>query len=161
MKRAGKEMNNASGEGNSAAGCFGLVITAVVFFLLTSLCIPGMRNDVFGGLFGCKAHRTSSKPEPLKFEDSAAVAYVQERVLKELKAPSTAEFVGVAKVTRPTGSDIEKAARTLNIDPDHLWMVAGEVDAQNSFGAMLRNSYAGLVEFHPDKGYRVINIIIE
>ncbi|AVM46659.1 hypothetical protein C5Q97_18850 [Victivallales bacterium CCUG 44730] len=97
----------------------------------------------------------------MKFEDSAAVAYVQERVLKELKAPSTAEFVGVAKVTRPTGSDIEKAARTLNIDPDHLWMVAGEVDAQNSFGAMLRNSYAGLVEFHPDKGYRVINIIIE
>ena len=40
-------------------------------------------------------------------------------------------------------------------------MVTGEVDAQNSFGAMLRNSYAGLVEFHPDKGYRVINIIIE
>ena len=56
-------------------------------------------------------------------------------VLKALKAPATAKFVGVPSVQPFTDGSYE---------------VTGEVDAQNSFGALLRNHYT--VKLRPEDG---------
>lgn len=57
-------------------------------------------------------------------DDHAAVACAN-RIIEGLKAPSTAEF------SEPVAED----------DGDSSFVVTGSVDAENSFGAMLRKDY--------------------
>jgi hypothetical protein len=62
-------------------------------------------------------------------DESAACAMSQTFVRQNLKAPSTATF--------PAWSDDTCTVTRRN----HIWVVRSYVDAQNSFGAMLRTPY--------------------
>ena len=59
-------------------------------------------------------------------------------VEQRLKSPSTAKFGPYREmVITPTGGDCE-------------FTVSSYVDAQNSFGAMMRNSFTAVVRYMPD-----------
>lgn len=64
-------------------------------------------------------------PDPMEYS-SAATSYCQMAIKEQLKAPSTADFHWDTKVAPGEDGTI---------------LVAGTVDAQNSFGAMLQNRY--------------------
>ena len=64
----------------------------------------------------------------------AASSFAQRTVREALKAPSSAKFADVAAY--PDG-----ACR---------YLVAGRVEAQNSFGAMLAHNFSVLIEFDPE-----------
>jgi hypothetical protein len=89
------------------------IITAIIFGTVT-LCCFGAAQGWFG----------ESEPEPPPLSEQAQnICY--DEVLNQLKAPSTAELVSIA--ASPTEGD--------------TWTVTGSVDAENSFGAMLRNDF--------------------
>lgn len=73
-------------------------------------------------LIACFGDFDRSDPEPPAFDHVTAC---QDEVLSQLKAPATAEFVGSDRIT----------------EGEVGVMVTGEVDAQNSFGALIRSSY--------------------
>ena len=61
---------------------------------------------------------------------------VQDAVRSRLKAPSSAQFpVATAKVVQVKPCE---------------FLVAGPLDAQNSFGAMIRNTYMATIRYDPD-----------
>lgn len=90
------------------------IITAIVFGTVFLCCFGAVQ-----GWFG------ESDPEPPPLSEQAQnICY--DEVLNQLKAPSTAELVSIA--SSPTEGD--------------TWTVTGSVDAENSFGAMLRNEFS-------------------
>lgn len=70
---------------------------------------------------------------------SEAYVMIQADVKRRLKAPATAEF--------PTRYG--KGSRNEN---DCVYRVVGHVDAQNAFGAVLRNQFRGRIEYFPGDG---------
>ncbi|NMN56891.1 hypothetical protein FHT36_000769 [Xanthobacter sp. SG618] len=86
----------------------------------------------------------------LKF---SACYVVQEKARSLLKAPSTAKFDSCT-----TGAIVAKVK-----DKDEF-IVIGDVDAQNSFGAMLRSKYSGTAVHtgtEPDRGWQVKVMIVD
>lgn len=87
----------------------------------------------------------------------------QEFVKKKLKAPSTADFGGLFDDrSQAVFMTIEQAEAVVSAEfikklhnPDGVWGVTGSVDAQNSFGAMLRSDYTCVLDYDPadDKWY--------
>jgi hypothetical protein len=71
----------------------------------------------------------------------------EQSISKQLKAPSTADFSGYSET---------QVAKLKNGGPND-WIVMGFVDAQNDFGAKLRNNYQVVIEFEANKhdSYRV------
>lgn len=67
--------------------------------------------------------------------ESYAIANSQVEVKKRLKAPSTAEWVGV-----PNAGELQP----------NRWVVFGEVDSQNSFGAIIRSPFYVAYELSDD-----------
>lgn len=67
-----------------------------------------------------------------------AKAALQSSIADMLKSPSTADFVG--------GETIEAVGEC-------FYKISGEVDSQNSFGAIVRSRYSGTVV---DKDYKVV-----
>lgn len=65
----------------------------------------------------------------------------EDAVKEQLKSPSTAEFS-------------PKDETTFEID-ENVWTVSGWVDAQNSFGATIRNSYTVKITFDSETRYTV------
>ncbi len=98
---------------------------------------------VFGGvilLAGVLANWLDGNETPAVVSgERTAVWCAQERVKKMLKAPSTAKFPSRAE------SLVEQ------ID-EQTYQVRSYVDAQNSFGAMLRTRYMCTVEFDEATG---------
>lgn len=80
--------------------------------------------------------------------DRADACVIAQRFVRlQLKAPSTARF--------PPCIDMS-ITRNYN-----KWTVVSYVDAQNSFGAMLRNSFVAEVEYRPDLNeWRAIDVQI-
>ncbi len=76
-----------------------------------------------GALFG-----SSDSDEPNRFE---AIRYCEDAVLDQLRSPSTAEF----------------DSRSTDSNP---FRVSGTVDAENGFGATVRNSFACTVTITGD-----------
>jgi len=75
----------------------------------------------------------SSQPtQPLEVKPTCLESYIisQTYVERILKSPSTAEFINYKCMVK--GVDIENNKR---------YIVLGEVDSQNSFGAIIRNAY--------------------
>jgi hypothetical protein len=68
---------------------------------------------------------TRSDQQPVVDSTATLVADCQEQARGKLKSPSTARF--------PGGEQVEQTGNTIRI--------TGPVDAQNSFGAMLRGRY--------------------
>ena len=67
---------------------------------------------------------------PRAFGQTEICIFAREEVKKNLKAPSTAKFSGLC-------NEYKYSTRTEN--GLVVWTVMGQVDAQNSFGAMLRS----------------------
>jgi hypothetical protein len=89
---------------------------------------------------------TSSDKEP---DDISACVAAREFVRRELKAPATAEFPSCSamSITHKTNSN--------------KWTVQSHVDAQNSFGAMLRSNFLAEMEYQPaQKSWLPINVVI-
>ncbi|ADD41568.1 hypothetical protein [Stackebrandtia nassauensis] len=78
------------------------------------------------------------KPKPRSVEDQA-IDMCQDAVLQSLKAPSTADFVG-EPIAFSDGGEVAP-----------VYTVTGEVDAENSFGAMLRNLYTCDIQTSNDR----------
>ena len=70
-----------------------------------------------------------------------AITIAEKEVKAKLKSPSTAKF-----------SSSSETSVTRN---GNTWRVTGWVDAQNGFGATLRNSYAVKIEFASSDTYTV------
>lgn len=84
-------------------------------------------------------------------DDKAGMAYVmlQNEVREQLRAPSTADFPG----------RYEPGTRHLG---DCIYQVFGKVDAQNGFGAMLRTTFEGRIQYFPESGgWRTLELRVE
>ncbi len=77
----------------------------------------------------------------VEFDSIRAWQSVQNDVKNQLKAPST------AKLSSYGNSTVKKHATEPN-----TYVIRGYVDAQNSFGAMLRQEYVATVVFFPNGG---------
>lgn len=82
-----------------------------------------------------------SKPSKPKLDEWTAQVSCESAVKQLLKSPSTAEFSGWIRV----------------LNSDGTYTVTGNVDAQNSFGAMLRSSFSCTVR---DKGDSTTGTIV-
>lgn len=108
------------------------IITGVVFAVVFLCCIGAVQ-----GWFG------ESEPEsPPLSEQAENVCY--SAVLDSLKAPSSAELVEVSAY--PSEGD--------------QWIVNGAVDAENSFGAMLRSDFSCTVHQSGD-GWSIDSIDVD
>lgn len=77
------------------------------------------------------------------------VVVARDFVKRNLKAPSTAES-GTTNGTR------------VNSLGNNQYEVSGYIDAQNSFGAMLRNNFYVKMEYHPARDtYTLLDIRVE
>jgi len=74
-----------------------------------------------------------------------AYTVAHEFVLKELLAPKTAKF--------PWGSDVHKVINTGN-----RYKVTSYVDAQNAFGALIRNRYSVIMEYHGNGEWKLVSV---
>lgn len=75
-------------------------------------------------------------------DEIGAQVVCEQFVEDQLKSPSTAEFSGEV-VHRLRGK---------------VWIVAGEVDSENSFGAMIRNDYTCKARFVGDDQWRLLRM---
>lgn len=75
--------------------------------------------------------------------DSGAIVACQRFVLARLKSPAGADFPADERKASGSGSQ---------------WTVTGAVDAQNSFGATIRNRYNCRVEFTGGNNWRLLNL---
>lgn len=78
-----------------------------------------------------------------------AYVMIQDNVRSRLKAPATADFPWkYSNGTRHIG--------------DCVYVVIGHVDAQNSFGALLRANFTGRIEYFPKKGaWRTLTVSVD
>ena len=81
----------------------------------------------------------SSKRDDFGHDETDAWVVAQSIVSKQLKSPSTADFCRKSQAT------IVRSGNT--------WTVVGYVDAQNSFGATLRNEFTVRFTFFSDNQY--------
>ena len=91
-------------------------------------------------------------PNEWKRRDNSVAAYVlmKDQVIHRLKAPSTAKF--------PDQHDSDvMIARS----DDHSYTVYGFVDAQNSFGAMIRTHYTGVIQQSGEEEWKLVGLTIE
>lgn len=77
---------------------------------------------------------TATSKEPAEGTKEGATDVCHQFVEKKLKAPATAKFIDKGAALKPTGN----------------WIVNGEVDAENSFGALIRSVWS--CEVHHDTG---------
>lgn len=82
-----------------------------------------------------------SAPTPKEGDKYGAMVVCQDFVKDQLKAPATAEF-----------SDEEATLLA------GTWTVNGNVDAENSFGANLRQSYACVVKHTGNDNYHLVKL---
>ena len=78
-------------------------------------------------------------PDDWKSEDNSNMSYIMMKdfVKQRLKAPSTAIFPEVLE------RDRDNHVRSLG---DHKYHISSYVDAQNSFGAMMRTRFEGEIQ---------------
>jgi hypothetical protein len=74
---------------------------------------------------------------------SGAHRALKESVLDTLKSPASAVFADTARIDAPTSC---------------FYKISGAVDAQNSFGAMMRMTYSGTVI---DRDYKVLSVSVQ
>jgi flagellar basal body-associated protein FliL len=88
-------------------------------------------------------------PDAWKTRDNSAAAYVmmQDFVKDRLKAPASARFPG----------DDDRGVHIYGSD-NQKYLVSGYVDAQNSFGALVRNYYGGELEQTSENRWRLLSL---
>ena len=103
---------------------------------------------IFVVIFICLMSRCgsdSSEPEVDKGDSTDAYLVCQDFVSEGLKAPSTAEFASMSN-------------STINNTSGDYWSVSSYVDAQNSFGAMIRTHFVCELTYRGDDYYRLDNL---
>jgi len=110
-------------------------------------------ND-FGNKYYCEYHYNAHKTALDKYkenhfdhDDSDILQIAEDTVKQNLKAPSTATFSSIRE------TQIKRSGNT--------WTVSGWVDAQNSFGAMLRSEYTVKITFTSKYNYTIDICIID
>ena len=109
-----------------------LVVVTITIVLLVFAALPSNKSATSQS--GCNDSSDSK---------SSAQTVAELSVKRELKAPSSAKF-GDSRVSY-TG--------------ECKFLVVGEVDAQNSFGAMLRKTYTVRVEYRPgERNWEAVSV---
>ena len=119
---------------------FGVAVVLVVLMISSAFGVP---------LFSSNNSHSSSKNSPKDYysHDKFDAITVAESVVEErLKSPSTAKFCSVSDYT-------------VTLDGD-TWTIEGYVDAQNSFGATLRNNFTIRITFESSTIYTIDSCII-
>lgn len=107
---------------------------APAWFIIASIVIFGVLVAICSGMINSAAN----KPE----DPSIGATVACEQFVKDrLKAPSTADFSD--ENAQASGS---------------RYIVSGKVDAENSFGAKLRNTFLCTVEQQPDKQWHLVDV---
>lgn len=97
------------------------------------------------GLYSCNSLMNETRERDLKFGNMGAARYVAEETIKSrLKAPSTAEITFEKKDSNDNGK----------------YSFSGYVDAENSFGAKLRNRFRVELEYAGDGKYKISSCTI-
>lgn len=114
----------------------------VFYIILAIMALPIITNLLTGG-FKSKPQESSPAATAQQIaaskereEGYEAVEHAKNFIIKSLKAPSTAKF--------PNYNEIQYAKK------NGIWIVSTYVDAQNSFGAMVRTSYLLEIENQGD-----------
>ncbi len=94
----------------------------------------------------------TNTPTPDIGDDIMAEIMCQNFVEERLKSPSTAEFGGWLEDWDEAVFIEAETASELGVDTTNLrnlgvWVVKGQVDAQNSFGAMIRSEYICVMDY--------------
>jgi hypothetical protein len=111
---------------------------------LTPLIIAGIIFVIFICLVS-RCSSDSSEPEVDKGDRIDAYLVCQDFVSEDLKSPATAEFASMSdSIIKNTSGD--------------SWSVTSYVDAQNSFGAMLRMYFVCDLTYRGDGYYRLENL---
>ena len=126
------------------------------FFTLLMLVGGGHKNDAPPAGSGVPASASTPatpKPAPTPTVIAADLACfaATQAVPASLKAPSTAKFTDC----RAGGKDWG-AIESVNDSGQHVWIVQGVIDSQNSFGAMLRSTWQATVTSLGDGKTRVV-----
>ena len=113
-------------------GCFTIMLYLMVYFS------------------GCTS-KNEEPPTPWYEKDNSwdAAFFLQESVRERLKSPSRAEFPAIDYngIVRGTGKE------------NHRYIIVmSYVDSQNSFGAMIRTKYTGIVEQTGEYEWRIIKL---
>lgn len=125
-------------------GCLAVIVIVVVFGGISALF--GDDDESSGGGGSSNLSRDDDAPDAddpdLIGDGIGAQVVCREFVERRLKAPSTADY-----------SDEEAT---------HLrgktWVVVGNVDAENSFGAPIRNSYTCRTRFEGDDEWTLLSL---
>nr|DAF36227.1 MAG TPA: zinc-ribbon domain protein [Caudoviricetes sp.] len=97
--------------------------------------LGGIIAFVIWGFVSCRSAFKEAEERVEKYGSvGTARAFVHDAITKRLKAPSTADI----EITEDKQLDNE-------------FTISGYVDAQNSFGAKIRNQFKAKVVYHPDK----------
>lgn len=107
---------------------------ATMLLLLTVGCDPGTS--------------TPSVQEKESHDGRTLYLFVCNLVKNRLKAPATAKF-----------ADMYDSAVSYEHRSDNTWVIAGYVDAQNSFSAMIRTKFRAVAQFTPDGGAEALCLV--
>jgi hypothetical protein len=88
---------------------------------------------------GCAISLVTGGPSDAELRETDAELACQSWVRDRLRAPSTAEFVNV--YTRTGQADLTEEDVYAGRSEDDVYTVRGSVDAQNGFGAMVREAF--------------------
>ncbi|MCK9544210.1 MAG: hypothetical protein M0R03_19500 [Novosphingobium sp.] len=117
-----------NGSNTSLLGGCALLIAAVA---LLGYCIAGGGND------SLPSEVAMSKKDPCKANDTMPSIMAANFVKRELRAPSTAKFGAHHRAT-------------ITYLGDCTWRVSNHFDAQNGFGAMIRQNFSATMAYNPN-----------
>lgn len=133
----------AKKSGSSAGGCLVLIIVVVVGIWV----LAGSDES------GSGEPSTSAPSTSWETRDNSTMAYImmEDFVKRRLKAPSTAKFQGILD---GRGDAVTRLA-------DHAYRIDSYVDAQNGFGAQIRNRFRGEIKQTSDRGWHLQSLTID
>lgn len=117
----------------------GIIVFVVFFLIVVVMAVCSDDPDA----------KVEIAPKDRRMDKVQAGMMAQEVIKKQLKSPSTADFVGL----------LQDGVSNIN---DTTFLVVKQVDSENSFGAMLRTSFMCQVNYYPTTDtYRVTDIVYE
>jgi hypothetical protein len=145
LAKSAKVCPHCGAKPRRTSGCSWLVLIAFVFGLYeyTTTTLNSPTTTKTG-----KPRREQTVPAVAADVGDEISAEVDAKIFvkKMLKAPRTAKFPGMFD-PRPSVSHLAE---------DELWIVSSYVDAQNVFGAMLRNEYVCVMKYKKRDQYECV-----
>ncbi len=127
---------------SSSVGC--LTIIGVIFLI-------GLFGSLFDDNDSSKTTTTSNvQKKSWREQDNSTMAYImmEDFVKQRLKSPKSADFPGVFD---GRGDHVKYLG-------NHKYRIISYVDAQNSFGATMRNNFIGEIEQNSEDRWRLISL---